>query len=148
MRNLIVASLLVSSSLLLPAVALAAPEALRCKAKFDPQKLDPDPASPGWNVNCFAGDVFVLDGTQVVTLPDGAPRSLVDCAEKPGLPGTKNSSNCYIGALTDQLKGASLKPAVDRTLQLLRARVPTLPEWDEILIFRNDFSALSPSTEV
>ena len=94
MRNLTAAAL--SLTVLCPSVALAAPEALRCKAKYDPTKVDANPDSPGFNVNCFAGEVFILDGTAVVPIPPGDQngvqpmRALVDCADKEGLPGMKD----------------------------------------------------------
>ena len=143
MRNFTLAASLLT--LLLPSVALAAPEALRCKAKFDPAKLDSSPESPGFNVNCFADEVFILDGTQVVPLPtDTEPnrvRALVDCGDNPAMPGMKDPFHCYVGDVAQQNKGGDLAPAVQRTLELLRAKVPTLPTWDELLFFRANFSA-------
>jgi hypothetical protein len=142
MRNFAAAASLLT--LLLPSVALAAPEALRCKAKYDPAKLDSNPESPGFNVNCFADEVFILDGSQMVPLdPEVAPdvtRTLVDCGD-PTMPGIKDPFHCYVGDLSKQNKGGDLAPAVRRTLELLRAKVPNLPTWDEILFFRANFTA-------
>ena len=111
MRNLTAAASLLS--LLLPSVALAAPEALRCKAKYDPAKPDSNPDSPGFNVNCFADEVFILDGSQVLPHPTmdepNRVRSLVDCGANPIMPAAKDPFHCFVGEVADQNIGAVLR---------------------------------------
>jgi hypothetical protein len=145
MRKLI-APLVVLLSLLGARVE-AAPEALRCKAPFDPVKIDRDPASPGWNVNCFADEVFILDGSQNVTITESSDggqgtqtnRALVDCTARGDNPSEKDSTNCFIGASGDQLKGGVLDPAVQRMFELIRARGVTVPQYEQLVFFRADF---------
>jgi hypothetical protein len=147
MRKLI-APLLVLLSLA-AARAQAAPEALRCKANFDPVKIDANPNSPGWNVNCFSDEVFILDGSQVVTITERddttgmtfqVTRPLVDCSFRGDRPDAKDSTNCFIGPLKGQVTGEALGPAVQRTLELVRARGATFPDTEQLVFFRGDFS--------
>jgi hypothetical protein len=117
--------------------AQAAPEALRCKAKFDPAKIDRDPASPGWNVNCLSDEVFILDGSQLI--PSGpASVPLVNCSPRGDMPEALDSTNCFVGP-TDRHLGGGLSPAVARTLDLIRARGVNVPDQDQLVFFRADF---------
>ena len=68
-------------------------------------------------------------------------RSLVDCGDNPSMPGTKDPFHCFVGNVADQNIGAAYAPAVTRTLELLRAKVPNLPTWEQILFFRANFTA-------
>ena len=68
--------------------AQAAPDALKCTAKFDPM----NPAT----MNCFSDEIFLLNGADL-TLPDSPPSPpLVDCSDK--TMAGKDSKNCLSGA--------------------------------------------------
>src|SRR5687768_15200863 len=131
MRKL-VAALFISS--LGIGAAQAAPDALKCPEKFDPLK----PAS----MNCFSDEIFILNGADPVLLPGApAPRALVDCSDK--AMGGKDSKNCFVGDLAKSLSIEGLQLAVDRAVELMRAKSPTLPTWDEVVVFTSDFGPSS-----
>jgi hypothetical protein len=114
--------------------AQAAPDALKCTEKFDPLK----PTS----MNCFADEVFILNGAEQVTFPGAmaVQGPLVDCVDKMGMAGVKDSKNCLFGK--DQSKYLSIEPleaAALKAVELIRAKQPALPEWDEVVVFTADF---------
>ncbi len=109
------------------AAAQAAPDALKCSKKFDPK----DPTS----MNCFADEIFILNGAETA----GAG-PLVDCADKAMMPGIKDSKNCFFGPdATKYLTIESVERAVGKAVELMKAKSPTLPEWDEVVVFTSDF---------
>jgi hypothetical protein len=115
--------------------AQAAPDALKCTEKFDPLK----PTS----MNCFADEIFILNGAEAVMVGSpAAPRALVDCSDK--AMGGKDSKNCVLGSIPGALTLEGLKLAADKAIELMRAKSPQLPEWDEIVIFGADFG---PTTQ-
>ncbi len=114
--------------------AQAAPEAAKCTAKFDPM----NPAS----MNCFADEIFILDGSTPYSATVTTP--IADCADKAGMAGVKDSKNCLFGA--DQSKYLTIEPveaAALKAIELIRAKQPQLPEWDEVVVFTADFGPTS-----
>lgn len=79
--------------------------------------------------NCFQDEVFLLDGNEMV-MRDGASVPVVAC---------KTSSDCYLNSSADSFKPAGLSATVQRALELIRAKRPALPAWDEIVVFTADF---------
>jgi hypothetical protein len=114
--------------------AQAAPDALKCNpsAKIDPTKPE--------TMNCFADEIFVLNGAETATFSATVQGPLVDCADKMGMAGVKDSKNCLFGA--DQSKYLGIDPletAVQTALNLIKAKSPAVPEWDEVVVFTADF---------
>lgn len=77
--------------------------------------------------NCFADEVFLLDGNELVTR-GGASVPLVAC---------KASTDCYLNSTGDLFKPDGLDATVRRALEIISAS--TLPEWDEVVVFTADF---------
>jgi len=86
-------------------------------------------------MNCFADEIFILNGAETQgTTP------LVDCADKAMMAGVKDSKNCFFGAdATKYLTLETVERAVARTVELMKAKSPQLPEWDEVVVFTSDF---------
>ena len=133
MRKLVAALFVTSFGI---GAAQAAPDALKCPEKFDPLK----PAS----MNCFSDEIFLLNGAEVVTLPETppVPGPLVNCSDK--AMGGKDSKNCALGRVPQALSIEGLQLAVDKAVELMRAKSPQLPEWDEVVVFSGDFG---PTTQ-
>jgi hypothetical protein len=133
MRKLVAAPLFVAFFSLGLGAAQAAPEALKCTKKFDGK----DPTA----MNCFADEIFILNGAETVNAgTPPAPVPLVDCADKAMMAGVKDSKNCLFGAnAADYLKIDGVERAALKAVELMRAKSPTLPEWDEVVIFTADF---------
>ena len=115
--------------------------------------------------NCFADEIFVLDGDQQITaLTGGSPAvpgnptamppvpptpavppmmttvDLVNC--KAGMAaGTIDPKDCAIGDFAGQFNGGGLEGAAQKALEFIRTKVPNLPntQWDEIVFFSADF---------
>jgi hypothetical protein len=135
MRKSLVAAILLSSLAFGLGIARAAPDALRCTEKFDPLKRPAAPGTIGSSMNCLSDEIFILDGAELV---NGAP--LADCA---GETPPKDPKNCFFGhnqANYILIDGVEL--GISKAVELLRTKVPQLPEWDEIVIFTADFGPL------
>ncbi len=93
-------------------------------------------------VNCFQDEVFFLDGNAMVmrapdatTPPVAVP--LVSC--KPTMDGKPDPTDCYLGGPADAFKVDALSLAVQVALEQIKVASPTLPAWDEVVIFTTDF---------
>jgi hypothetical protein len=115
--------------------AQAAPEPLKCTAKYDPL----NPAT----MNCFADEVFILNGAEIVSVPTSPPvdRALVDCADKAAPAMGKDSKNCGFGRVDAPLSLEGLDLAVTKAIQVMQAKAggAPLPQWDEVVVFSSDF---------
>jgi hypothetical protein len=114
-RFTLVASTLLASVLGKSGMAYAAPPALVCADKNER--------------NCFQDEIFLLDGNENVTR-NGEAVPLVGC---------KASNDCYLTKVEELFQSIGLEAAVGRALELMRAKAPSLPEWDEIVVFTADF---------
>ena len=134
MRNLTAAAS--CSRCCCPSVALAAPEALRCKAKFDPAKPDAEPRQPGLQRELLRRR-GVHPGRHAggalppTDLEPNRMRSLVDCADNPVMPGHQGPLQLLRGRRRrPDASAPPMRPPSTRTLELLRAKVPNLPTWE------------------
>jgi hypothetical protein len=114
-RPTLVASAILTSLLGVDGVSYAAPPALVCADKNQR--------------NCFQDEIFLLDGNENVAR-NGEPLPLVGC---------KASNDCYIVKVEELFQPVGLESAVSRALELMRAKAPSLPEWDELVVFTADF---------
>jgi hypothetical protein len=136
MRKLVAAPLFVAFFGL--GAAQAAPEAAKCpkdamgKTKFDPK----DPTT----LNCFNDEIFVLNGAETVMVGNPAVAApLVDCADKSGMAGVKDSKNCLFGTdASEYLKVSAVERAAQKAVELIRMKGGT-GEWDEVVVFTADF---------
>jgi hypothetical protein len=80
--------------------------------------------------NCFQDEVFLLDGNEMVTRADGTSVAVASC---------KTSTDCYLNSTDDLFKPDGLSATVSHALELIKAKSPTLPQWDEVVVFTADF---------
>lgn len=78
--------------------------------------------------NCFKDDIFILDGNS--TTAGATPAPLVGCAA---------TEICYMTADGKLQWGNGLQAVVGTALDQIRAKAPTLPGWDEVVVFTSDF---------
>jgi hypothetical protein len=141
MRKLLAAPILLTFLVVLvgAGAAQAAPDVLKCAEKLDVTK----PTS----MNCLSDEIFILNGGELVSLPTTPPgpaAPLVNCADKPMMPGVKDSRNCFYGNVANYLTIEGLELAAAKAVELMKAKVPQLPEWDEIVVFGADFGPTPP----
>jgi hypothetical protein len=79
--------------------------------------------------NCFKDEIFLLDGNTTVDRA-GTPTPIVGC---------KASNDCYMVSPNELFTQVGLQDVVAKTLELIRAKAPTLPEWEEVVVFTADF---------
>lgn len=79
--------------------------------------------------NCFQDEVFLLDGNEMV-MRAGASVPVVVC---------KTSTDCYLNTTADLYKPDGLSATVLRALEIIKAKAPALPVWDEVVVFTADF---------
>jgi hypothetical protein len=131
MRKLVAALFVAFSGI---GAAQAAPDALKCAEKFDPLK----PTS----MNCFADEIFILNGAEQATFPGAmaVQGPLVDCADKMGMAGVKDSKNCLFGKDASKYLGIEpVEAAALKAIELIKAKYPQPLEWDEVVVFTADF---------
>ncbi|HMJ54107.1 MAG TPA: thrombospondin type 3 repeat-containing protein [Polyangiaceae bacterium] len=79
--------------------------------------------------NCFQDEIFLLNGNETV-VRNGESLPLVGC---------KASNDCYITKVDELFQPVGLEDAVARALEIIKSKAPTLPGWDEIVVFTADF---------
>lgn len=126
MRKLVAGAALLSA-LVGGSSALAAPGGMECA----------DNAA----VNCFQDEVFFLDGNTLVMRAAAAGEAaaavpLVSCKAVEGKP---DATDCYLNGPSDAFKVDGLTLAVQAALAEIQKTSPTLPGWDEIVVFTSDF---------
>ncbi len=85
--------------------------------------------------NCFKDEIFLLDGANTVTrgttaAPTQVP--LVACT-------AMSTTDCYMTNPRELFTQTGLQDVVGKALELIRARAPMLPGWDEVVVFSADF---------
>ncbi|HMI87606.1 MAG TPA: hypothetical protein VK550_26150, partial [Polyangiaceae bacterium] len=117
-RTKLVASTVFASLLSAGGNSYAAPPTLVCASKNER--------------NCFQDEIYLMDGNESV-LRNGEVLPLVSC---------KASNDCYITKVDELFQSVGLEGAASRALELVRSKLPTLPEWDEIVVFSADFGPM------
>ncbi len=79
--------------------------------------------------NCFKDEIFLLDGNSTVDRA-GQPTPIVGCT---------TSADCYMTRTSELFTPTGLNDVIGKALELIRAKAPTLPEWDEVVVFSADF---------
>jgi len=81
--------------------------------------------------NCFVDEIFLLDGANTVTR-GAATVPLVACT-------AMSTTDCYITNPKELFTQTGLQDVVGKALEYIRAKSPTLPSWDEVVVFYADF---------
>jgi hypothetical protein len=79
--------------------------------------------------NCFRDEIFLLDGNSMVTRA-GQPVPIVGCAA---------TTDCYMTSTAELFSSTGLQDVVTTALNAISASAPSLPEWDEVVVFSADF---------
>jgi hypothetical protein len=79
--------------------------------------------------NCFKDEIFLLDGNSTVDRA-GTPTPIVGCT---------TSADCYMTRTSELFTPTGLQDVIGKALEAIRAKAPTIPEWDEVVVFSADF---------
>jgi len=93
-------------------------------------------------VNCFQDEVYFLDGNLMVMRAadaTAAPAAVPLVACKATMDGMPDATDCYLGGPADAFKADALGLTVQAALEQMKTAAPTLPAWDEVVVFYTDF---------